>query len=65
MLVWRTTVNSVERSTCHIYDFGEVTLSNALRFLVLCGVASLVIERLDGRIVLLRLSGQVGRVHLV
>ena len=65
LLVWCTTVDSVECSTCHIYDFREVTLSIALRFLVLSGVASLVVERLDGRIVLLRLSGQVGRVHLV
>ena len=61
LLVRRTVViyvDSVEGTTCHVYNFGEVALSIALRFLV-CR-ASLVIKRLDGRIVLLRLSGQVG-----
>ena len=62
LLVLIVYIDSVHSSTSQVDNLGEIPLSIALLFLISMR-SSIILQRLHGRVILLRLSGQV-TIHL-
>ena len=62
LLVLIVYIDSVHSTTSQVDNLGEIPLSIALLFLISMR-SSIIIQRLHGRVILLRLSGQV-TIHL-